>query len=143
MAREFTNALTTTPLWQSILPIYQRHQDELLFWQNQYGAQVNNLLALSYAKQQGLTLPTRWWQAEPLATLVNLTDRTRRLRTDAKGAPSYESLKSFELSLEGCQLVCLWQWFTPGDCQPAINDYEDYLKTKGGSLAALIDQLLA
>jgi len=143
MGREFTNALQQTPLWRYANRVYLPNKILLLAWQNDNAAQVNDIIAIAYALQQGLTLPSYWWQGDELARLRGLIGRTRRHRQQQVG-PLKRTALALELMLEGLDIQLLQSLMVPS--APAtldlVDHYERFLDVKKGALAPLVDTLV-
>lgn len=142
MAQEFTNALQHTPLWQFALRVYPPNHHELLTWQNEQHAQVNDLIAIAFCIFNSTTLPIRWWQDRYLIVVRQLIIRTRDVRSQSKGTINYELAKRFELNLEGLDILLLQQMMISGDATKLASAYELHLGIKKGALAPLIKRLV-
>lgn len=148
MEREFTNALSNTPLWRFALSVYSEHQSSLLSWQNRAGANVNRILALAFAVQQERSLPATLFQDPLLLRLEAMIDRVRELRSGLAGEQR-ELAKRLELELEGLHIQALdasiqshetrLTLLSPNDL---IVNYEHELDTEKGALAPFIATLL-
>ncbi|WP_320823058.1 hypothetical protein [Reinekea sp.] len=143
MGREFTNALQQTPLWHYANRVYLPNKELLLAWQNDNSAQVNDIIAIVYALQQGLTLPAFWWQGDRHARLRRLIERTRRHRQGLDGALKRNAL-AFELMLEGLDIQLLQYRLVPAEREAIdlVGHYALFLGVEKGALAPLIDTLL-
>ncbi|EAR07251.1 hypothetical protein MED297_05384 [Reinekea sp. MED297] len=147
MEREFTNALSNTPLWRFALTVYPHHQQALLAWQDEAGANVNRLLLFAYCQRNRCNLAADGFESPALNRLEELIKRVRLVRKTQRGAARV-SLKSFELELEGLHLQLLdtlAQWPSDGtDRHPpdvVITRYEVQLGIKKGALAPFIATL--
>lgn len=143
MAREFTNALQHTPLWQFALSVYPANQSELLVWQNENRAQVNDLIAIAFCVINSVTLPMKWWQDEKLMAVRQLTARARAVRHQSKGTDHYGLAKQFEVNLEGVDILLLQQMTAVGDVTERLPTYELHLGIKKGALAPLVERLVS
>ncbi len=144
MGRECTNALSQTPLWLFALDAYSGHKNELLYWQDSYRANVNDLLLLAFAEKNNQTIQAQWWQQRPVLILRNLIQRVRALRRGSAGTPTYEHCKQLELELEGIDIQLL-QYCLVNDGQSAeasMQSYEKNLNIKKGALAPFINTLV-
>jgi len=116
----------------------------LLAWQNDNAAQVNDIIAIAYALQQGLTLPAYWWQGDRLARLRRLIGRTRRHRQQLND-PLKRNALAFELMLEGLDIQLLQSHLVPSapGALDLVDHYEGFLDVKKGALAPLVATLLS
>ena len=144
MGGESTNALQQTPLWRFANRVYLPNKMLLLAWQNDNAAQVNDIIAIAYALQQGLTLPAYWWQGDRLARLRRLIGRTRRHRQQQDG-PLKRNALAFELMLEGLDIQLLQSLLVPSapGTLDLVDHYEGFLDVKKGALAPLVATLLS
>lgn len=101
--------LGKVPLWNAAVAIYSSHQSTLLTWQDQRGANVNDLLALAYVQRQQQALPEHWWADETLQRIRALVVRVRAVRIKVKQTPQYPAAKQLELGLEGLDMLRLQQ----------------------------------
>jgi hypothetical protein len=143
MGQEFTNALQQTPLWRFANRVYLPNKIALLAWQNDNAAQVNDIIAIAFALQRGLSLPDCWWQDDTLARLRALIGRVRNYRYGLDGALKRDAL-TFELMLEGLDIQRLQSLFVysglgSGDL---VDHYELFIGVKKGALAPLVHTLL-
>ncbi len=146
MGREFTNALLQTPLWQFALIVYPQNKRNLLRWQDQHSANVNDLIALAYAQSQKIGLPNQWWRRPTLQRIKDITNRIRQLRKKSHD-DQHQRFLEFELMLEGLQIQLLQDMFHFDESanNQAINnilDYEKFIGTKKGALAPFIQTLI-
>lgn len=143
MGQEFTNALQQTPLWRFANRVYLPNKIELLAWQNDKAAQVNDIIAIAFALQRGLSLPTCWWQDDTLTQLRPLIGRVRECRTGLDGALKDAAL-TFELMLEGLDIQLLQSLFVHAPLGPSdlVGHYELSVGVKKGALAPLVQTLL-
>jgi|TARA_B110000503_G_C7056017_1_gene374479 hypothetical protein len=143
MGQEFTNALQQTPLWRFANRVYLPNKIALLAWQDDNAAQVNDIIAIAFALQQGLSLPACWWQGDSIAHLRGLIGRVRHYRTDLDGALKRNAL-TFELMLEGLDIQLLQALFVDAELGSGglVEHYELSLGVKKGALAPLIQTLL-
>jgi hypothetical protein len=144
MEREFTNALSQTPLWQFALQVYPKHQAILLHWQDSLGASVNDLLLLAYAKKNEFSVQPFWWQQRYFNITRPLLLRIRQLRRARQGHVDYEHSKQLELAVEGLDILMLQACLVAekSALPNCLSQYEKHLGIKKGALAPFLITLL-
>lgn len=145
--REFTNALSNTPLWRFALAVYPHHQEALLAWQDEAGANVNRLLAFAYCQRYRCKLAEPGFERPAINRLEQLIQRVRLLR-ELQGGAARANVKTWELELEGLHLQLLdtlIHWPPDGTvmCSPEVmmTRYEFQIGLKKGALAPFIKTL--
>lgn len=144
MGSEFTNALSNTPLWQFALHVYPQHHSDLLDWQDNLGASVNDLLALAFAIKTEQSLVPYWWRNPWFQKTRPLLLRTRKIRLAHKCQPDYSDSQRFELEQEGIDIMLLQQCLIaqPTELTNNLSQYANHLGIKKGTLAPFLQSLL-
>lgn len=140
MGREFTNALASIPLWQFALQHYPDLKTELLYWQDEHHASVNDLLTLAFAQKHQLHLPNNWWQATDQLQIRQLIKQVRSQRRNLE-PPLYKAALDFELELEGLDMLLLWQQLRSNLNPTNISDYAEFLSVQTHQLASLVNSI--
>lgn len=127
-------------MWQFAIELYSAHKTELLHWQDNKGANVNDLLALAYASRHKEALPNHWWLSPALSKVRALVVRSRAIRKNLSGEP-YQQAKQFELELEGLDIQLLSSLLKTGDIYLSIKHYAEFIGIDENALNHFIESL--